>query len=146
MFELLLSPTVKTVNIQSIRPFFRQPFAAMLKQLGNGLKDLVLEDSSWLQGRDCLPSALARMTGLQRISLRYLANDLMVQSITHSFQRFQSLNVLLFCFVLQVATLARNCRHLQASSDLLLTLHNDEETTHLVMQTHLKGNGREQLV
>lgn len=78
MFELLLSPTVKYVDIQSVRPFFRQPFAAMLRQLGNGLQDFVLEDSSWLQGRDVLSSALATMSGLQRISLRYLANDLMV--------------------------------------------------------------------
>ena len=119
MFELLLSPTVTNVNIQAIRPFFRQPFSAMLRQLGNGLEDLVLEDSSWLSGRDCLPSALARMTGLRRVSLRYLANDMMVIIIYSCLLFSCSYNYILFpsshlfwCDV-QVATLARNCRHLQ---------------------------------
>jgi hypothetical protein len=39
---------------------------------------LDIEDSSWLQRREYLPPALARMTRLRRISLRYLANDMMV--------------------------------------------------------------------
>lgn len=78
MFELLLSPAVTQVDIQSVRPFFRQPFAAMLRQLGNGLEDLRLEDNCWVQGRELLPPALARMTGLCRVSLRFIATDIMV--------------------------------------------------------------------
>lgn len=44
----------------------------------------ITDDSSWLQRRECLPSALSRMTQLRRISLRYLANDTMVFDSYHS--------------------------------------------------------------
>ncbi len=40
--------------------------------------DETIEDSSWLQRRENLPAALSRMTHLRRISLRFLANDMMV--------------------------------------------------------------------
>ena len=76
---------MKTVEVQSIRPFFRPSFSAMLKDLGTGLQRLILEDSSWIQGRDFLPPALAKMTGLRQISIRYLANDMMVLQFVTSF-------------------------------------------------------------
>jgi hypothetical protein len=78
IFELLLSPTVKTVEVLSIRPFFRPSFSAMLRQLGTGIERLILEDQSWIQGRDFLPPAIAKMSSLRQISIRYLANDQMV--------------------------------------------------------------------
>lgn len=99
MFELLLSTAVKHVHVQLVRTFFRQSFVTSLRQLGTGLENLTIrkaiqpwlflfqrlsiklfpvDDSSWLQRRESLPSAFARMTHLRKISLRYLANDLMV--------------------------------------------------------------------
>ena len=89
IFELLLSPSVKEVSIQSIRPFFRQPLVTIFRQLGTGIEGLILHDSSWLDAsRNSLTSALAAMTQLQELSLHYFANDAMVSG---SFIPFSSL-------------------------------------------------------
>ena len=103
MFELLLSPTVKRVNVHNVRPFFRLSFAEMLQQLGTGLELLVLEDNSWLQSRDVLPLTLSRMPHLQYISLRYLANDAILASLSRH------------CVRLQVRHLRRNASQSETS-------------------------------
>lgn len=46
LFELLLSPAVKALCVQSIRSFFRQQFATALLQLGNGLEHLAIGTQS----------------------------------------------------------------------------------------------------
>lgn len=87
--ELLLSPTVKEMRIESVRPFFRQPFVEMLRQLGTGLETLILQDNCWVQTRQTLPNALSRMTFLRYVSLRHLANDDMLASLGRSCPRLQ---------------------------------------------------------
>ncbi|XP_057365528.1 uncharacterized protein LOC130686413 isoform X2 [Daphnia carinata] len=93
MFELLLSTSVKHVYVQSVRTFFRQSFVTSLRQLGTGLEELTIHDSSWLQHREYLPSAFARMTHLRRISLRYLANDQMIAAIAQNCLHLQEMDV-----------------------------------------------------
>jgi len=94
VFELLLSPSVKEVNIRSIRPFFRQPLVTMLRQLGTGIEGLILHDSSWLDAsRNSLPFALAAMTQLQELSLHYFANDAMVAAVAKNCPELQILDL-----------------------------------------------------
>lgn len=93
MFELLLSTSVKHVYVQSVRTFFRQSFVTSLRQLGTGLEELTIHDSSWLQRRECLTSAFARMTHLRRISLRYLANDQMIAALAQNCLHLQEMDV-----------------------------------------------------
>lgn len=90
LFELLLSTSVKSINIQSIRPFFRQALVSILDQHGDRLEHLNLEDHSWLELRHSLAPTLARMTFLRHVSLHYLANDAMVTLVLYSHYSVES--------------------------------------------------------
>lgn len=86
VLEVLLSPDVRRLAVRHVRRWYRNRFLELLASgRASGLTVLLLEDITWLTGSPVvsapLASALHALTHLRQVSLRFVCDDGILESL-----------------------------------------------------------------